>query len=121
MLSPIQLQENLNEDKQMHIPQNFSEVGPTEMAKEYRKSETEDPIKIIKEMCTYTAMELSCEPDIRKGLKKHIYDFGMIKTQPTDKGRETLDVFHPSYRTKNVDAKLNSLAETDLFIDVMQM
>ena len=75
-------------------------------------------MQVIKDMCTYTALELSSEPDIRRGLKKHIYEFGVIKTEPTEKGMKDLDVFHPSYRVKRVSKKLSQLRD-DLFIDIL--
>ena len=89
------------------------------MAKEYLKNQDQNPLTIIKEMCIYTATELSSEPDIRRGLKKHIYEFGKIKTQPTEKGMKELDVFHPSYRTKRVDKKVSELVDTDLFLEIL--
>jgi hypothetical protein len=109
MLNPIQLQENITEDKQVHIPKNPAEIGPAAMAKEYLRFETENPLNVIKEMCVYTATQLASEPDIRRGLKKHIYEFGYIKTEPTDKGLKELDVFHPSYRVKRVNKRLSDL------------
>jgi transcription elongation factor SPT6 len=120
MLSPIELQENLNEDKQIHKPTNPNNIGPTEMAKEYLRKETEGALDVIKDMCNFTAVELSSEPDIRRGLKKHIYEFGVIITEPTEKGKKELDVFHASYRTKRVNKRVSELLDTDLFIDILQ-
>lgn len=119
MLHPIQLQENINEDKQMHKPQNPI-IGPTELAKEYARKENEYPLNIIKDMCFYTVIELSSEPDIRRGLKKHIYETGYIKTSPTDRGKKELDVFNPTYRTKHVDKKISELQDNDLFLEILQ-
>ena len=39
---------------------------------------------------------------------------------PTDKGNKELDVFHPSYRVKRVSKKISDLANTDLFLDIIQ-
>lgn len=71
-------------------------------------------------MCVYTAIELSSQPEIRRGLKKHILEFGYIQTTPTDKGNKELDVFHPSYRVKRVDKKISDLDNTDLFLDIIE-
>lgn len=79
-----------------------------------------EPLEIIKDMCVYSAIELQCQPDIRRGFKKHIRDYGIILTEPTEKGRKELDVFHPSYRVKRVQKKLKELADTDLFLDILQ-
>lgn len=83
-------------------------------------SGSNEPLEIIKDMCVYSATELQCQPDIRRGFKKHIRDFGVIQTEPTEKGLKELDVFHPSYRVKRVNKKLKELADTDLFLDILQ-
>jgi hypothetical protein len=58
MLNPVSLQENMNEEKQLHKPSNPN-IGPTEMAKEYLRKTEEQPLTVINDMCTYTAIELS--------------------------------------------------------------
>jgi len=103
----------------MHLPPNPETIGPTEMAREYLRNQEQQPLQVIKDMCTYAAMELSCEPDIRRGLKKHIYQYGVLKTQPTDKGRKELDVFHQNYRVKNVNMHVSQLQESDLFLEIL--
>ena len=77
-------------------------------------------LDVIKEMCIFSAAELQSQPDIRRGFKKHYYDYGVITTQPTEKGKKELDVFHPSYRVKRVSKKLSDLQNTDLFLDILQ-
>lgn len=79
-----------------------------------------EPLEIIKDMCVFSATELQCQPDIRRGFKKHIRDFGVLHTEPTEKGLKELDVFHPSYRVKRVNKKLKELADSDLFLDILQ-
>ena len=75
---------------------------------------------MLKEMCVYTAIELWCQPDIRRSFKKYVKDKGVIFTQPTTKGEKELDVFHPSYRVKRVRKRLQELNESDLFLDILQ-
>lgn len=53
-------------------------------------------------------------------MKKHIYEYGVIETRPTDKGLKELDVFHPSYRIKRLNKKLSDLQDTDLFLEILQ-
>lgn len=108
----------MNEDKQIFKPNN-PQIGPKEMAKEYLRKEEEPPYDVINDMCAYTVIELSSQPDIRRGLKKHIYDNAFVTTEPTEKGKKELDVFHPSYRTKRVNKKLSEFQNTDLFIDIL--
>ena len=90
------------------------------MAREYLKPGQSEHLDVIKDMCVYTAIELSSQPDIRKGFKKHIYEHGVIQTQPTDKGIKELDVFHPSYRVKRVEKKIKDIQQSDLFLDILQ-
>ena len=69
LLNPIQLVENIREDqKQLHKPPQPSNTGPTEMAKEFMTTQAE-PLDVIKEMCTYSAIELQSSPEIRKSFK----------------------------------------------------
>ena len=65
----------------------------------------------MKEMCSFTAIELSSQPRIRKGLKDHIFEYGFIVTKPTEKGQKELDIFHPSYRVKNLSLSLRFLCD----------
>jgi len=90
------------------------------MAKEYTWITDQNPLTVIKEMCSYTATELASEPDIRRGLKQHIYENGWIRTEPTWKGKKELDVFHPCYRVKHVNKRLIDLADNDLFLEILQ-
>lgn len=59
MLGPIQLVENIQEDKQIHKPPQPVNIGPNEQAKEYMKAGQKESLDVIKEMCVYTAIELS--------------------------------------------------------------
>jgi hypothetical protein len=119
MLHPIQLVENIQEDRQIHKPPQPLDKGPTEMARDYLENENQEPLEVIKEMCLYTAIELQSQPDIRRGFKKHVLDFGMIATEPTDKGMKELDLFHPCYRVKRIQKKLKDIKD-DLFLDILQ-
>ena len=44
----------------------------------------------------------------------------MILTLPTAKGEKELDVLHPSYRVKRVNKNVKDLADTDLYLDIVQ-
>lgn len=89
------------------------------MAKEYMENDSQEPLEIIKDMCVYTAIELQSQPDIRRGFKKHVHDYGIIVSEPTEKGLKELDIFHPSYRVKRVSKKLKDMTD-DLFLDIIQ-
>ena len=102
MLAPHQLVENMSKGVQIHKPNQPSNVSPNELTREYMRAGQKESLMVIKEMCIYTAIELSSRPEIRKGLKAHIYEHGWIITQPTEKGQKELDIFHPSYRVKHL-------------------
>jgi len=119
----------------MHKPPQPN-VLAVDMAKEYAnqklvnecentKKQMDIYLDVLKEMCLFAAAELQSQPEIRRALKKHIYDNGILQTQPTEKGKKELDVFHPSYRVKRLNKKLNEMKEndqcaTDIFLDVLQ-
>lgn len=104
------------------------EYANTSAIAEYKdntKKQTEIYLDVLKELCLFAASELQSQPDIRRAFKKHIYDHGILQTQPTEKGKKELDVFHPSYRVKRINKRLNELKEndqcsTDIFLDVLQ-
>jgi hypothetical protein len=57
---------------------------------------------------------------IRRKLKEYYNEYGVFKTEPTEKGKKDLDVFHPSYRVKRINKPLRSFKGTDLYLDVVQ-
>jgi len=50
----------------------------------------------------FAAEELAAEPYLRQQIKKEFFEKGTLTTAPTEKGKKDLDVFHPSYRVKNL-------------------
>ena len=76
-------------------------------------------METMKDAIAFAAIEISSEPDIRRGYKKYIMEHGYIKTEPTEKGMKELDVFHPCYRTKRVWKKLSELQDSDLYLDIL--
>jgi transcriptional accessory protein Tex/SPT6 len=54
-------------------------------------------------MIKFAAIELSVQPFIRKQLKQYIYQYGTLKTVPTEEGKKVLDPFHQSYRVKHIE------------------
>jgi hypothetical protein len=56
----------------------------------------------LTQVCQFAAEELAAEPYLRSLIKKEIEDKGYITTEPTDKGKKDIDVFHPSYRVKHI-------------------
>ena len=45
---------------------------------------------------------------------------GFLETEPTEKGKKELDIFHPSYRVKKVKKWLKELEDDDIFLDIEQ-
>jgi hypothetical protein len=86
------------------------------MAREYPGT---DHVDIVREMCHFTAAEIQCQPEVRQGFKKSVYENGILVTEPTEQGSNELDVCHPCYRVKRVHKKLSELYKTDLFLDIL--
>ena len=54
---------------------------------------------------------------MKKALKEH----GQLSTIPTEQGKKDLDLFHQSYRVKNVNKlALKDLLCSDLYLDIAQ-
>ena len=49
-----------------------------------------------------------------------MYQYGILRTEPTKKGTKELDVCHPCYRVKRVNKRLSELMKTDLFLDILE-
>ena len=71
-------------------------------------------------MCQYAALELECQPEIRKFFKQLVKEHGYFKTEPTEKGKRELDLFHPSYRVKKVTKLLSEITNDDIFLEIEQ-
>lgn len=87
------------------------------MAREYPINE---PMKVLKDMCQYTAAEIMSLPEVRLGYKKFVYQYGVLRTEPTLKGSKEIDVCHQCYRVKRVNKSLSELKKTDLFLDILE-
>lgn len=116
MLLPAYLAQNLQTNQLPHKPPQLQNLGPIEMAREYPGK---DHLDTIREMCQFTAAEIQCQPEVRQGFKKSVYENGFLLTEPTEQGLNELDVCHPCYRVKRVHKKLNELVNTDLFLDIL--
>lgn len=116
LLHPIELGWNLFEDKMIHFPPQSQNVKLFDMAREYLSEDATDNVfmDFFKDVCKFAMIELTCQPEIRRGLKKHIYEFGVLETQPTLKGLKELDVFHPSYRVKRLAVRVQDLVSSDM-------
>jgi hypothetical protein len=86
------------------------------MVREYVEGEANDAkfMEFFKDVCKFACIELQAQPEIRRGLKKHIYEYGVLETSPTQKGLKELDVFHPSYRVKRISVRLQDLVASDM-------
>ncbi len=45
------------------------------MAREYPGK---DHLDIVREMCQFTAAEIQCQPEVRQGFKKSVYENGVL-------------------------------------------
>ena len=70
------------------------------------------------------------QPYIRNTVKNYLYLRGYLSTTPTEEGAKNLDVFHPSYRVKNIDKRRldefnvkegqTDNGNKDIFLDILQ-
>jgi len=60
------------------------------------------------------------QPEVRLGYKKFVYQYGFLRTEPTQKGAKELDVCHRCSRVKRVNKRLSELMKTDLFLDILE-
>ncbi len=120
---PGRLAETIADKKQVHPPSPPANLGPLEISKEYTGVSGQDlhEIEYLREVCGYAALEIQCNPQIRRSYKRFLMDFGSLQTQPTAKGNKVLDLLHPSYRVKRLSVKISDLlSDPDVFLDVLQ-
>jgi len=71
-------------------------------------------------VCGFAALEIQCNPQIRRSFKQFMMENGHLRTQPSLKGNKVLDLFHPSYKVKRLDIKIVELTNNpDIFLDVL--
>jgi len=103
-------------------PPEITDMQPQKVAAEYKSAAFNEEIKVLTGVCRFAAEELSTEPYLRSMLKELMRTKGTISTEPTEKGKKDLDVFHPSYRVKHIkDELLSEKCTDDLFIEIERM
>ena len=58
MLAPVYLAYNLQAGKLLHSPNQPSNIGPLELAREYENTPGQEMMDVVRYMCEYTAAEI---------------------------------------------------------------
>ncbi|KAL1352205.1 hypothetical protein HN51_016203 [Arachis hypogaea] len=67
---------------------------PEEMASNFTCTMYDTPQEVLKCARHMAAVEISCEPSIRKHVRTHFLDHAVVSTCPTADGNTTIDSFH---------------------------
>ncbi|KHN38799.1 Transcription elongation factor SPT6 [Glycine soja] len=67
---------------------------PEEMASNFTCAMYDTPEEVLKCARHMAAVEISCEPSIRKHVRSHFLDHAVVSTCPTADGNTTIDSFH---------------------------
>lgn len=89
------------------------------MAFQYISKKFETQLKVLIGACTFLAGKMGSFPPIRKELRERYFRSVKINTKPTEKGEISLDVFHPSYRTKRLEGLTRDILDDDMWIDIL--
>ena len=93
-------------------------MSPAELAKNLIGDKYSTELDLMNDACKFAALELSCHPYIRE----YVFDFfkqnSILSSLPTERGKDELDVFNPSFRTKRINGKRICQFENDLYFDI---
>lgn len=112
VLRPLQFLENVDEDRIVHRPEPPENLKFRDVLYEYVPPEADGEVDkkkaehFLQDTLLYVAVELWCQPKLRKLFKDHIRENGVLVTQPTEKGTKELDLLHSSYRVKRINKRL---------------
>ncbi len=109
MLSLPEIEENFNyyskgefeKIKEAPFPNN----SMREIASQFISNNNIQEIEILTETAKYIACLLGNYPSIRKLLYDYFFDNTILNTNPTEKGKQVLTVFHPCFRCKRIKNK----------------
>ena len=76
--------------------------------------------KILGNICNLAAREMLCHPYIKEYVYDYLRNICYVSTNPTEEGKNKLDVFNPSFRTKRIRDRPIKTFIDDLFLDVYQ-
>ncbi|CAN1295158.1 Transcription elongation factor SPT6 homolog, partial [Linum perenne] len=74
--------------------------APEEMASNFTCAMFETPLAVLKGARHMAAVEISCEPYVRKHVRAAYMENAVVSTSPTSDGNTTIDSFHQFYGVK---------------------
>ena len=95
-------------------------TDPAYLSYKYINSIYDQEIKVMTIACKYLAIEMVSYPYIRNYARNYFKKNCTVSTEPTEEGKNELNVFHPSFRVKRLKKKPVESFTNDLFLDILQ-
>jgi len=112
----IKNKENLS--KLLHPPE--PECSLTDLLQSCKNSNLTES-QFMENICNLIGKEMINHPYIKEFVYEYLRNNCYVSTNPTEEGKKTLDVFHPSFRTKRIrERPIKTFSEDDLFLDILQ-
>ena len=109
-----------NENLSKLIPAPEPEESLGDLAKQFLNTRFDQEIKIMEMSLKFLAQEMASHPFIRGYVWNYFRNNSYLSTEPTEKGKNELDVFNPSFKTKRIYKKPILQFNNDLYLDIVQ-
>lgn len=116
-----QLAENIQANKQVHIPPSLDEK-PDIIAGKIIKPDVSylsNPVETVSTICEYIAREYFYHPIIRKYLRKMYNDRVLVSSEPKDKGK-SMTVYDYYYPAKHINEKKPTSISKELWLLMLE-
>ena len=113
---------NSEVDKSGMYPCPNPKESPYDLATKYtlKNKNITDPKEIIEIANKFIAISLQKQPFLKKFIYQNFYEKCYLSTEPTEKGKNELDVFHPLFITKRIEKKPISTFNDDLYLYIIE-
>jgi len=118
-LSASQFGENLDRGVFLHQVVD-DEQSPEDLAKVYVCDEFRDTDTLLRAVRTAIAMEIAHDPQVRQAVRQIYQEKAELSTFPTEKGRQTVDAFHPYRAVLRIDRKPISLCKDSKMLLILK-
>ena len=113
---------NSEVDKSGMYPCPNPNESPYDLATKYtlKNHNITDPKEIIEIANKFISISLQKQPFLKKFIYQNFYEKCYLSTEPTEKGKNELDVFHPLFITKRIEKKPISTFNDDLYLFIIE-
>ena len=108
------------DSKNRLIPPPDPNIDPAHLSFKYIGQVYDQEIKVMTIACKYLAIEMVSYPFIRSYARSYFKKNCTLSTEPTEEGKNELNVFHRSFRVKRIEKKPVETFTNDLFMDIAQ-